>query len=281
VSGFAPDWLRLREEADHRSRDPGLLARLALYFGARPEIRVVDLGAGLGSNLRGTYAALPPRQHWLLVDHDPSLLASAADAISDWAESVRLTTSGIEATKGGRSLHVELKRHDLVADPAPWKAEKPDLVTAAALFDLVSENWIEAFAQALSSSRVPLYAVLTHDAATDWRPAHPADAAMRSAFESHFSRDKGFGPSAGGRATALLADRLAQAGYETFRAPSPWRLGRGEHALVMAMAEGWANAVRETGMVSERTVKEWLAARAADGTRCTVGHDDLLAFPGS
>jgi hypothetical protein len=279
VSGFAPEWLRLREGADHRSRDPGLLARLGLYFGARPEIRVVDLGAGLGSNLRGTYAALPPRQHWVLVDHDPTLLASAAGAIAGWADSARPTTSGVEAIKEGRSLHVELKRHDLAAEPAAWGTDRPDLVTAAALFDLISKGWIDRFVQALSAARLPLYTVLTHDAESDWQPAHSADASMRAAFERHFGRDKGFGPSAGGRATSLLAERLAGAGYEVLRAPSPWRLGQDDHALIVAMAEGWAGAVRETGIVPEQTIKEWLAARTADGVTCTVGHEDLLALP--
>ena len=280
MSGFAPDWLQLREKVDHRSRDPGLLARLGVYFGARPEVRVTDLGAGLGSNLRGTYSALPSRQYWQLVDHDPMLLAAAAETIAVWADSARATASGVEATKAGRLLHIELKLHDLAADPAPWK-EKPDLVTAAALFDLVSEAWIDRFAGALSESRIPFYTVLTHDAETEWHPAHSADAAMRAAFESHFGRDKGFGPSAGGHATRLLADRLARAGYEVLRAPSPWRLGPHDRVLIGAMAEGWANAVRETGLVPERSIKEWLDARMGDGVSCTVGHEDLLALPSS
>ena len=41
MSGFAPDWLRLREAIDHRSRDVELLAKLARHFENRPEIRVV------------------------------------------------------------------------------------------------------------------------------------------------------------------------------------------------------------------------------------------------
>jgi hypothetical protein len=279
VSGFAPDWLRLREAVDHRSRDVELLAKLARHFESRPEIRVVDLGAGLGSNLRGTYSALPMRQHWLLVDHDPQLLSAAIETIAGWADSARPTTSGLEATKNGRSLHVELRRLDLAVDPGGWSASTPDLVTAAALFDLVAEEWIEKFVAALVRSKVVFYTVLTHDAETEWTPPHAADGAMKAAFESHFGRDKGFGPSAGGRATGLLADLLVSKGYEVLRAPSPWRLGYDDRSLIAAMADGWANAVRETRMVPERSIKEWSAARSADGASCTVGHEDLLALP--
>jgi len=279
MSGFAPDWLKLREGTDHRARDKGLLQKLSAHFADRAEVRVMDLGAGLGSNLRGTFAALPARQHWILVDHDPVLLAAACEAIADWADSARPTASGVEAIKDGRSLHVALKRHDLAADPAPWAGEKPDLVTAAALFDLVSEPWIERFVAALAQAKLAFYTVLTHDNTTAWLPAHPSDTEMHAAFESHFERDKGFGPSAGGRASSLIANALEKSGYIVECASSPWQLGHEDKALIAALAQGWADAVRETGKVPEAAIKAWLEARTADGVTCTVGHEDLLALP--
>jgi hypothetical protein len=152
-------------------------------------------------------------------------------------------------------------------------------VTAAALFDLVSEDWIDRFVAALVRSRACFYTVLTHDAATEWRPRHAADTAMKAAFESHFGRDKGFGPSVGGRAIGLLADRLNQAGYQVLRASSPWRLKSEDRDLIDALADSWAQAVRETGSVTDSTIKEWVTARKMADGECTVGHEDLLAFP--
>jgi hypothetical protein len=281
MSGFDPGWLRLREPVDHRSRDPELAAKLAAHFAGRPEATIYDLGAGLGSNLRGTYALLPARQNWTLVDHDHALLPAACEEIANWADQARPTTSGIEAVKGGRSLHIEVKRHDLAAGPAPWGKGSPDLVTAAALFDLVSAEWIERFLSALTATRIAFYTALTHDALTEWSPPHPADAAMKSAFESHFGRDKGFGLSAGGAATSQLSDAFKRAGYIVERAPSPWVLGDRDAPLVAALADGWANAVRETGQVSESTIGDWVAARTAGDVACIVGHEDLLALPPS
>lgn len=279
MSGFAPDWLALREPVDHRSRNRALLGKLAAHFAGRPEARVYDLGAGLGSNLRGTFAALPSRQHWVLVDYDPLLLSAASEAIATWADTARPTTSGIEITKDGRSIHVELKRHDLAADPAPWGATKPDLVTAAALFDLVSEEWIGRFTAALAKGKLPFYTVLTHDAVTEWKPAHPADAAMKTAFESHFGGDKGFGPSVGGDASRLIGEHLERAGYKVEHGASPWMLGAGDAALIAALAQGWAQAVSETGRVDDAMIQSWLAARTAADTQCVVGHEDLFALP--
>ena len=54
---FSDDWLSLREPADHRSRNMALEAELARQLIDVEEQRIVDLGAGSGSNLR----ALAPR----------------------------------------------------------------------------------------------------------------------------------------------------------------------------------------------------------------------------
>jgi hypothetical protein len=279
MSGFAPEWLTLREGADHRARNAGLLAALGKHFSTRDAVIVVDLGAGLGSNLRATAPALPARQHWVLVDHDPVLLAGACDAIASWADSVRPATVGLEVMKADRSIRVEVRHADLAKDPGAFAAHAPDLVTAAALFDLVSEEWIGRFTAALAAARVPLYAVLDYDGTNAWNPPHPADAAMVAAFNRHQSSDKGFGSAAGSRATDLLAKRLAAAGYRIERGSSPWRLGPDEAVLIRALTQGFADAVKKTGEVPAATIKAWLKARMADGITCTVGHEDILAIP--
>ena len=279
MSGFSPEWLKLREPVDHRSRDFALAAKLRSYFADHAEVTIFDLGVGLGSNLRGTYGSLPLRQRWVLVDNDPVLLSAARDVIADWADSAKRTADGLEAKRGDHALTIEFKQHDLAADPAPWFSVKADLVTAAALFDLVSEEWIGRFTRALSRSRLPFYTVLTHNAETRWLPSHPADAAMKAAFESHFGGDKGFGPSVGGRASAMIGDALEAAGYAVEHAPSPWLLGAGDRQLIAATAEGWAAAVRETGTVAGATIDDWLKARSSGATTCIVGHEDLLALP--
>jgi hypothetical protein len=278
MSSFSPEWLRLREAADLRARNQTLLKRLAAYFAGREEATIYDLGSGLGSNLRGTYVALPRRQRWVLVDYDSVLLAAAGGEIARWAGAAQAMPGGVRATKDDYSLEIEFKQHDLAADPAPWGKVAPDLVTAAALFDLVSEEWIARFTHALAAQHIPFYTVLTHDRETEWQPPHASDAAMIAAFETHFGGDKGFGPSIGGEASRMLGEELAQAGYDVARGRSPWVLGENDRALIAELAAGWAEAVRETGKVPEPVILEWQTARASAGT-CTVGHEDLLALP--
>ena len=278
MSGFSSDWLLLREPADHCARSAELLGRLAGHFQDREAISVFDLGTGTGSNLRATAPHLPAVQQWTLVDHDPALLAAACDAITAWADSSRATANGIEVAKDKHSILVGLRRADLAAEPAAWGDGAPDLVTAAAFFDLVSAAWIERFVAAVARAKAVFYTALTHSSIAAWSPAHPLDGAMMAAFESHFGRDKGFGPSAGSQATALLAQAFARAGYHVERRDSPWQLGNADRNLIAALAQGWADAALETGKVPAADVAAWCAARTMGGT-CVVGHEDLLAIP--
>lgn len=275
---FSPEWLALREPADHAARSEDLLAAVGRHFAGRDSIAVVDLGCGAGSNLRGTFAALPDRQAWTLVDYDPALLAAARARLASWADKAADDGATLRLKKSGKSLEVSFLQADLNADPSAPLAEGTDLVTAAALFDLVSTGWIDRFVAAMSARRLPLYTVLTYDGREEWQPAHPLDAEMLAAFHAHQATDKGFGPAAGPAATEAMARAFAKAGYRVERAPSPWRLGPDFAVLARDLATGFAGAVGETGRVDAAGLADWLALRRAGGTTL-VGHEDLFAVP--
>lgn len=278
MSGFDADWLALREPADHRARNPELLAALQTAFANREAVTVVDLGCGTGSNLRAVAPHLPPRQHWRLVDHDPALLAVARDRLTAWADRAEPDGGDLRLFKDRRELLVSFAEIDLAADIEGALGDRPDLVTAAALFDLVSTSWIERFVRAVVSRRAAFYTALTYDGVETWEPPHAADAEMLAAFHAHQGGDKGFGPSAGPGANAALEKTFSALGYEARTGASPWRLGKQDAALIGELARGCAQAVRETGQVQPGQAASWLDARLG-GAACTVGHIDVLSIP--
>jgi SAM-dependent methyltransferase len=277
MSGFSPDWLALREPADHAARDAGLVAALAR---ALPEpVRAVDLGCGTGSNLRALAPHLGPRQEWMLIDHDPALLDAARQRLAAWAERAEEAGDGLVLHRGGARIAVRFRALDLAADLAAVLAGRPDLVTAAALFDLVSEAWIAGLARAVADAGAVFYTALTYDGQESWTPAHPADPAIHAAFLAHQAGDKGFGPAAGASATAALESAFRSHAYAVETAASPWRLGPDDAALLHPLAEGAARAAQETGRVAAAEAAAWIAARRAPGTGAVIGHRDLLALP--
>jgi SAM-dependent methyltransferase len=289
VTGFSPAWLALREPADHRARDRTLVEALAATLAARTAglrpapraLAVVDLGCGTGSNLRALAPHLGPEQTWTLVDNDPALLAAARAALEAWAERSEAHGRDLVLESGGRRIRVAFAAADLFVDLALIRASAPDLVTAAALFDLVSQDWLDRCADAVAASGAVFYTALSYDGIEAWRPPHGADAAMQAAFLAHQAGDKGFGAALGPGATAALVATFGQRGYAVRTAPSPWRLGPDDRDLIARLRDGQAAAVAETGLVSGAVVSAWAAARGRAHTTAVIGHTDLLAWPGS
>jgi hypothetical protein len=275
---FSPEWLALREPADHEARSIILRNHLQAQLADRDKIGIIDLGCGTGSNLRALAPHLSREQNWRLVDYDQTLLDAAKAALQAWANEATHEDGALVLRKDRKTISVVFDRVDLAVDLEKLLARKPDLVTAAAFFDLVSPEWIERFCDALAANRLMFFTVLTYDGLDRWLPPHQADEAMQGAFHAHQGTDKGFGKAAGPQASNILQQALTRHRYRVIMEPSPWKLGQKQRALMNALSDGFANAVAETRMVPEDVVASWRAARR-DAVSCEVGHYDLLGLP--
>jgi hypothetical protein len=276
MSGFSPEWLSLREPVDHRSRSREIAQALAARFQEQQQVAVVDLGCGTGSNLRATASLLPPLQSWTLVDFDAELLAVAKRSLMDWADRAETNADGLVLDKDAKRIAVQFCRADLNRELESVLGEKPELVTASALFDLCSAAFIKAFARSVAGRRAVFCTVLTYNGTQRWAPRQPSDGAMIAAFHAHQMTDKGFGPSAGPTAPAHLADAFRLSGCTVLEGDSPWELGPSDGDLVRQLASGFADAVSETGTIDAKTVDAW---RRVAHTGAVVGHTDTLAMP--
>lgn len=276
MTGFSPEWLALREPADHRSRNPKIAQVLASYFDGWRPVTVIDLGCGTGSNLRATSPHLGPEQYWTLVDYDQTLLTAAAERLQAWADGSATKDDALVLFKGAKRITVTFRRADLSKELADVLSPGANLVTASALFDLVSPEFLADLVREIAKRKSAFYTVLTYDGDQRWTPEHEADAAMLQAFHDHQARDKGFGASAGPTAPDVLSEAFAAAGYSVHEGDSAWRLGEADAGLVADLANGFANAVVETGSVSAEEIASW---RAVARTGCIVGHADTLALP--
>lgn len=261
MSGFSADWLDLRAKADAAARDKGLLQHVA----ALAPRRILDLGCGTGAMLLTLRPYLTPGSSWVLVDGDASLLREAERR----ANALR---------REDPALAVTVLHRNLVEDPLPYTGAPPELVTATALFDLVSAAWLERFLDALAERHLPLYAALSYDGAMQWEPMHPLDGAIAAAFNRHQRTDKGFGGDAlGPDAPDAMRGGLEARGYRVVVAESPWQIDGDQGAFTAALIEGIAAAVIDEGSVA--SVAAWQQARRAETRFARVGHIDLLALP--
>ena len=268
MSGFASDWLALREPYDHAARAKPLLEALAAWAGPRDRLSVVDLGSGTGSNLRATSPHLPAAQAWTLVEQDPRLIEAGTGALG-------ALPAGVTA---------RYRRCDLAGDLAAAIPADSDLVTAAAFADLVSAAWLDRLITIVVARRTALYVALTYDGGWRWRPGDIFDAEVKRLFDAHQATDKGFGPALGPGAVTALKDRLQPLGCRLLVASSDWHLGFDDRAIQASLLEGYVQAAGELAPDQSAEIADWAGQRRtqlhAGRSTHRVGHQDLLWLPG-
>jgi hypothetical protein len=288
VSGFSAEWLALREPFDAAARSAKLIAELCTHIvqgTAGAPLAIMDLGAGAGSNLRYLAPLLGGAQHWRLADHDPKLLDAALATTHAWAsrrgEQVTRTGGLLEIRGTAFGGEVRCDPVDL-AEITAVELPRGGLVTAAALLDLVSRDWLDRLAQRCRAARAAVSLALTYDGRTTAKPAEPEDAAVLSLFNRHQLFDKGFGPALGMRAAEAAEAAFEAHGYELRVATSDWVIGPKEHALQLALLEGWLGAALEIAPESRLALTSWHERRRAHvlGGRSSlsVGHVDLVGW---
>lgn len=269
---FAHDWLSLREPADHAARDAALTARAARWLSAFEGVHtIVDLGSGRGSNLCYLAPRLPGPQRWRLIDHDPKLLARAkglAGAITDREQrAVEVTTETLNLT-------------DTQLETALAGAR---LVTAAALFDLVTEAWIERVSRVCAQGNAAALCVLSVDGMIEFAPSDRDDRFVSDLLRAHQRRDKSFGAALGVEAPTVLERCFRARGYAVHEGASIWHIDARTHTLGCALIDGWRDAACEQSARDRAPITAWAKRRqralCAGALRIDVGHRDLFATP--
>lgn len=279
-SHFDADWLTQRETVDCRARSQSLAHTAAQWLATRQAPPVIaDLGCGRGSNMQFLAPHVSGNQHWMLFDHDDSLLREARQ------RAFKLHSAD------GQPISSETHCVSLANLP-PEALSRAQLVTAAALLDLVSRRWIDVLATQCAKHQQALLVAMS--VTGEWcfidTQLAPIDSDedrwMAGLFNAHQRRDKGFGDALGGEAHSMLVSALEAYDYRIEQVETPWLLAAGnrdQQSLMTSLIHGWAEAATEQAPTEAARIAEWRDARqqaiAAGEMGIWVGHCDLLALP--
>jgi len=265
MTGFAAEWLSLRERYDRAARNATVLEAVAGAFLDRGSLAIVDLACGTGATLRAISPRLPSRQSWRLVDNDLGLLAQA----STLSRPPQVT---VVATP------VDLARDLELALDGPL-----DLVTTSALLDLVSAEWLDRLIAEAAARRLPIYAALSYDGRAVVEPRVEFDSVVLAGFNQHQRADKGFGPALGPSAATRTAERCQHFGYAVVQGRSDWAFGPEDRDIQAALFAGWAEVAPQSTSLSAGEIAGWLGKRRgalAEGrSHLRIGHVDIFARP--
>lgn len=252
-----PDWLALRRAADLRAREAALplITALADRLGTGP-VQALDLGTGTGSNHLYLSEQLAREICWTVVDHDPDLLADPVhgDAVRVQAGIAELPALLEETT------------------------EPPDLLTCAALLDVLPEADLRLLAGVIADRAIPCLFSLSVTGQVLIDPTDPFDEAIEAGFNAHQRR----GGRAGARAPQILADALPAGWLQ--EVATPWRLSAEADAdLIARYLRERLDAAVEHDLSLEEPGARWLHRRreqlSAGDLRVQVDHVDQLVLP--
>lgn len=258
MGDFSADWLSLRAGFDTAARAQDLEGHVARFAAARlggsdRALQVIDLGAGSGNNHRHLSPRLPVRQHWALVDGDEALL-QVVPGTSD----------------------ISRKHADLAVDVEAAIPNTADLVTASALIDLVSRDWLVRLVARVRKVNAALLVVLTYDGRIRWADDDAEDTLVRDLVNQHQRGEKGFGPALGPDAPRVFQD---VAGPQLATRSSDWRIGAADRDMRVALVDGWAGAAAEIAPDEAARISAWAARRRDSASDLVVGHADQLMLP--
>jgi hypothetical protein len=265
MTSFSARWLAMREPYDRRARNAAVLDAVAAAFRERTSVAVIDLACGTGATLRALGPRLPPKQNWRLVDNDLGLLAKAA------------------TPDRPPELVVTAEPADLARDLERAFDRPADLVTASALLDLVSLEWLERLVVETAVHKLPLYAALSYDGRVTLAPTTALDADIITAVNRHQEGDKGFGPALGPQAATQCVTLFKRLGYSVKQGRADWTLTAEDRSIQLEVLAGWADAAQSLGDLPRSRVAAWLSRRRelveSGRSSMRVGHVDIFAAP--
>ncbi len=288
-SALAP-WLALREAVDAASRSTSLTRAVAEAISTKNPLRVLDLATGTGSNLRYLMDRLPGDQRWLVVDQSSTLLEELLERTASWG-----TGRGYRFTREAMGCTITSDRQHCRVETLPLDLGRLDtvdageifagrhLVTASALLDLVSEQWLRSVAARCREVGAAALFTITYSGRSSCTPMEPEDGMILDLFNRHQRTDKGLGgPAAGPDATAYGVRCFEEVGYQVGIESSDWTLRSDQAELQRQLITGWATAATEVAPGEASAIERWRARRIKHVdvgiSHVVVGHYDLAAW---
>jgi hypothetical protein len=264
MSGFASEWLALREPLDLAARNREVETTFLENVPAE-SARILDLASGAGSTVAGLKNHFHDPVEWQLTDYDPALLEIASTRWQGRADCM-VTSRQIDLSKNLEQLSIS----------------DVDAVTTSAFLDLVSESFLKRLVNFIVGAGKPFLASLTYDGRASFAPANPMDQDLCEALNRHQQTDKGFGAALGPNASQRAMELFRTAGYEVVSGKSDWDIDGSQKDFLEEFLSGWLRVGREVGFEASALEAWWQdrVQRIRSGElSMRVGHCDFVAFP--
>lgn len=287
LEAFDPQWLALRYKYDAEARNTLLEANCLQYFEQLSHLRLVDVGAGTGSNCFYLLQKFSQHQHWYLIDHNPVLLQAAkAQFLQRIAthnfQLIQEKENYLSWKEVDKQITVEFKKGILQHINKLIPIENIDLICANAVFDLFTLTEFEEFAQAIFKHNIPFYTTINY-AQMSFSQNTNEDSLFVDYYEKHMQRQMPQGKPMGKTVIKNLQQLFSEKGYKVTLGKSNWQLTPNSDLMFQYLLGFMKSSIPEMLPIAKQVIfTKWLALKKEQVKRKTlsgsVEHFDLLAI---
>lgn len=281
-------WLDHRYACDADARNANIEKKFLEFFSEANTLNIVDAGAGIGSNFKYFFEKLPNHQEWTLLDCENNLLQSCREKLIEFAQknNYRLEDGNglLHMSNGRKKANIRFAHGGLEEIEQHTDLKKTDVITANALFDLLSYDQFDTFACKLSAYNVCLMATLNYYE-TSFLPFSEEDARFVRYFHTHMTRPQKFGAAMGPNCTEEMLDLLVEHQMMVEQEGSQWHLKRYDSTMQHYLLHFFEHAVRDLSLSPSEIedLEVWLEKKKQmcrdHQLEIIVDHSDIFAYP--
>lgn len=271
---FTSNWLIARNPLDEQSRSKIVLHAVQKLLTPLSTLKILDLGAGLGSSFMYLADKISQDQHWIMLENDPTLRTAGSKNLVNWLKQKGFSQQEDHFVKGTKKISFQYYAGSFLdpTDIQQIRQTTPTLITASAFFDIFAPHQIEQF---LSQFRgIPLYTSLNYNSMNFSRNTHIDDYFLDT-YTKHMRREQVFGRALGNQVLEWFSSKYDIETHDT----STWHLNRNTPRVNQILFQYMKESIPE---IDTQTAKldRWLSNRIdainSDELELHVHHDDFL-----
>lgn len=286
-NNFYANWLNDRYPFDSEARNKDLEAAFLSYLNQKEEVRLVDVGAGTGSNALYLMDKISGNQHWHFIEQDASFEEVVFHRLEEYASYHKYDwiKKGHSAfiTTPNKQLTFQFINGSLLDIKDLVELETIDIVVANAVFDLFSKDQIQQFLQPILAREIACYFTLNYQSMS-FHPEDPFDDTFISLYETHMERPQTMGSAMGKKANSFIQEQLSSSSKVT-SGISTWHFQQEDIKMHYYLLNFMESAIPELDMKEEIKVllPKWIQRKKdqiiSRQLELQIHHLDIFSIP--
>ena len=285
ATGYSSNWLEQRYVMDAKSRDESITNLFIENLPSNKILQLLDLGAGLGSNVKYMHPKISSNQNWYCVEIDPKLIQYGLNHLSKYFENlgykVILDEQNLVAIKDNR-ISVNYVNHSFF-DIQASQYLAFDGILGNALLDVFTPKQLTGLFKQLQTSIAPKLFSIVYEF-MDWGDDDPLNDFFISIYHEHMQRSQKTGNALGPDTIKYITANIPFGPGQVILGESTWELDSSDSNILNHLLAFYQKSIPEIRTQEEDLIKfeTWVNNKRdlinKHKLNAVVQHSDLLCL---